>query len=474
MIAAQSSVSWSDKLLGKTVAENLTAFVVPGVELLRQQNIDLNLVNINITTTPRHANVLLLVGEIPTGLKEYALTIYNQMPSPKAVFAINVSLVGLPFTPDVFSDGSTESMAQAIKKLQERFANNHPNLSLRGGFEQPKQSHEMLNQVKNDNANAHDMEYSGHEGMEEEEMGFMSMVMMTENLPKSPDGLRMEWAQVHFGPLFAGLPAGLDVTFMLDGDSVVETEVSVESVRRDLGKKWLGEAQQFVETFSKVDPLLPKTYQILALMVLEDAANKIVDQKVQQARKAVLAKEALISDLNWLTLFAALIHYPRFKTQAEHFLYQAQNAQTSEDIALLQKTLKKFTSTVTNRWLLKKRLSGIGMTNNGRDVWRRLLDKVSEVSLNLNLLTEQAEELAEQSVAIKKNTSGKGKAIVQTPRGSALLSIEVKNGRVSQAVFLSPSEKKLEQIPHLVENLEVADALIAVASLDISPWEVAL
>ena len=37
-------------------------------------------------------------------------------------------------------------------------------------------------------------------------MGFMSMVEMTKDLPRSSDDLPMEWVEAPFGPLFPGLP----------------------------------------------------------------------------------------------------------------------------------------------------------------------------------------------------------------------------------------------------------------------------
>ncbi|TAL91889.1 MAG: Ni Fe-hydrogenase III large subunit, partial [Rhodanobacter sp.] len=45
------------------------------------------------------------------------------------------------------------------------------------------------------------------------------MVDVTKDLPRSRDGLPMEWVEVPFGPMFPGLPGGLLLTLTLDGDA---------------------------------------------------------------------------------------------------------------------------------------------------------------------------------------------------------------------------------------------------------------
>ena len=46
----------------------------------------------------------------------------------------------------------------------------------------------------------------------------MSMIEVTKDLPRSADGLAMDWMEVPFGPVFPGLPGGLKLTLTLDGD----------------------------------------------------------------------------------------------------------------------------------------------------------------------------------------------------------------------------------------------------------------
>ncbi|HEB57411.1 MAG TPA: NADH-quinone oxidoreductase subunit D, partial [Gammaproteobacteria bacterium] len=52
----------------------------------------------------------------------------------------------------------------------------------------------------------------------------MSMIDVTKDLPRSGDGLPMEWINAPFGPFFPGLPGGLLLTLTLDGDTVAESD----------------------------------------------------------------------------------------------------------------------------------------------------------------------------------------------------------------------------------------------------------
>jgi len=69
-------------------------------------------------------------------------------------------------------------------------------------------------------------------------------------------------------------------------------------------------------------------------------------------------------------------------------------------------------------------------------------------------------------------TSGTGEATLETPRGAATLSIEIANAQITRAHLTSPSQRLVELIPAVAEGHELADALLGVASLDISPWEI--
>lgn len=461
MIIAQSTIPVLNSFLSNAVSNDLTAIVVPGMEIARTYQLDLENSGLILTDTPRHANVLLLIGGIPQNMRQHALTLYNQMPAPKAILAIGTTAFNPLPAPDVTADFSQQSIKQSVKKLQELFS--------KKAFEKNGIHAEKTKQPSHQEHNMQSMEGMDHESAD---MGFMSMVMMTENLPKSPDGLPMEWGEVHFGPLFAGLPGGFEVTFLLDGDSIAQTEVSVDCVKRNLDSKWLGSVSNFLNFFSMIDPLAPQSYRILAEQAIENAIKKTIDEKTKDVRILQLEQERVISHLNWLASFATLLHFPFLRDGAERQLKNLQNAQTADDYVQIQKDVARLAARVTNSWFLKKRLSGIGIIGE-TDAWTRLLSIFSETDQGFSLLREQRQEV-QKRIDLPDNFSGNGKASVKTPRGKAELSIRLQNGKISTVSFTSASVKKIALIPELMQNMEVGDALIAIASLDISPWEVAL
>lgn len=473
MITAQSTIPELNRFLSNAVSNDVTAIVVPGMEIARMYGIDLERAGLVVSDVPRHANVLLLIGEIPRSMRHYAKTLYNQMPAPKAILSIGTTLFDPLPKPDVSTDFNEQSINQSVKKLQELFSNK--------AFEKNGIQAEKTKQPTHQGHDMQSMEGMDHESAD---MGFMSMVMMTENLPKSPDGLPMEWGEVHFGPLFAGLPGGLEATFLLDGDSIAQTEISVESVKRNLEKKWLGSVSNFLHIFSMIDPLTSHTYRILAEEALENAIKKTVDEKTKNQRIILLEKERIINHLNWLASFAMLLHYSDLLEKTEQQLANFSKVQTSADFKSLQKDMQKLKSNIEGNWFLKKRLAGIGKdTSDGSDAWTRLLVRVSEANDSLDVLqssnNRHPEFISRSHTEMPKlvqhdKKSLSGKAVLQTPRGKAELSIRLQNGKVSTVSFTSASTKKIELIPQLVQNSEVGDALIAIASLNISPWEVAL
>ena len=67
---------------------------------------------------------------------------------------------------------------------------------------------------------------------------------------------------------------------------------------------------------------------------------------------------------------------------------------------------------------------------------------------------------------------GTGEATLETPRGPATINIEIASGQITRAHLSSPSQRLVQLIPAVAEGHELADALLGVASLDISPWEI--
>lgn len=110
-----------------------------------------------------------------------------------------------------------------------------------------------------------------HDHMDHDDMDFMSMVEMTKDLPRSGDGLAMEWVEVPFGPLFLGLPGGLSLRLTLDGDTVAEAEAGSAVGSWDSFEQ--PTAGSLADRLAALDPLSPVAYRVLALRAVENAAR---------------------------------------------------------------------------------------------------------------------------------------------------------------------------------------------------------
>ena len=105
------------------------------------------------------------------------------------------------------------------------------------------------------------------------------------------------------------------------------------------------------------------------------------------------------------------------------------------------------------------------------DALARLRVRVSEITHSLDLVRAAGIADAPTLGSIGEVT-GKGEAVVETPRGTATLRLTLESGRVTAAQLDTPSTHHLTLIEHLTEQRELGDALVAVGSLDLSPWEV--
>ncbi len=166
-----------------------------------------------------------------------------------------------------------------------------------GGQEMPGMAH-----------GAHDMGAMDH-SMHDMSGGFMSMVAMTRDLPRSRDGLPMEWTEAPFGPLFPGLPGGLDIALTLDGDVVARVARVPGAAGRGLAATWPGPAATLPDRLASLDPLAPFGYRLLAWRALESAAGTAPDERAARARVGALERERAASPLGWLAGVGDLLGY---------------------------------------------------------------------------------------------------------------------------------------------------------------------
>ncbi len=336
------------RLVAKASADDLCAFVVPGPDVARARGIDPGAAGLGVAATPRHAGVILLLGELPAGLKKAAAVAYAQMPRPRAVLAVGAGDVSPLPGPDVSVAATQADLAAGVDELRRLFAAGafaeettafyadeietettyacpmHPEVTSGGPGSCPRCGMDLVPRESTGGSDheghhgAHDSHAGmGHGSVDEDagghgdhrDMGFMSMVEMTQGTPRSSDGLQMEWADAPFGPLFPGLPGGLAMSFTLDGDTVAV----VKSMRGIDG--WGPEsldnvtAREFPERLAFLSPLSPIAYRVLALRALGVAAGVETDEETSLGQVGALERERAASHLGWLSGFGRLLGY---------------------------------------------------------------------------------------------------------------------------------------------------------------------
>ena len=489
------------------LATDLEAFVVPGVEITDALGLDLMAAGLRVASNPRHATLLVLVGEIPPGLARAAAVVYSQQPRPRAILSVGAqSPVPLP-TADASVRGNQSALGEGVAELRRRIALGawDPDPPAFVIEETHAQTAEM------DHAQLGEMNHMHMPEMEHADMGgggFMSMVMMTHDLPRSADGLPMEWIEVPFGPLFPGLPGGLGLVLTLDGDTVVRAEVRSGTVHRDLAATWPGPAETFADRLARLDPLASTAYRILACRALEQASGSEPDESEVRRRIAALERERAASHLTWLGRFGFLLGEAWLAHRASACARAIRTADDAQAFADVRDRIAAFLGWQRSAPLLRQRLHGVGgiepefahdlrgpvaracgraadtrhgdpayravgfapVIEEGADVYARLSVRLAEIEQSLELIRAVGIDRSPVTPKSVPDTAT-GRASVETPRGTASLVVTVAEGQVLDISLDVPSSANVHLVRGVAVGHELADGLLGIASLDLSPWE---
>ncbi len=526
--------TWLRHLVARAESHALTAFVVPGTAVARAHRLDLVAAGLSIAPTPRHANLLVVIGELPEGLVQPMAVAYAQMARPRAILSIGTAhLASLP-APDVTVTLDQAALTAGIAALQRRFAAGawaadadafaiegdtqhgamdhagHNHHMMHGGMEMTE--HEATPSEPQDMP----MDHGGHDGMAMDmdmdmdmSGGFMSMVAMTQDLPRSQDGLPMEWSEAPFGPLFPGLPGGLMLTLILDGDTVVQATVTPGAVHRGLAGTWPGPAASFPDRLASLDPLISVAYRVLASRALEHAAAVEPTEAIARHRVGAQERERAVSHLSWLADFATLLGDRWLAGRAEELQFALMRAADDPSVSRVGREIAVFVRRVERTPFLRTRLAGIGhdashaaekiggpfargnglsvdarhddptyrdlgfvpVLHDGNDAWARLRVRLGELTQSMDLIRAVGTTTFPAPPALTVG-SGRGKATVETPRGPATLHIMLQDRQVTEAHLDTPTARLVHLVPGMATGRELADALIGIASLDLSPWEI--
>jgi Ni,Fe-hydrogenase III large subunit len=111
------------------------------------------------------------------------------------------------------------------------------------------------------------------------------------------------------------------------------------------------------------------------------------------------------------------------------------------------------------------------ITRDEGDVYARFQLRLDEVIQSFDLILA-ARTMTTGSPPLAPDLSGSSSATIETPRGAATLDLTVVGGDVTGADWTAPSSRLLGLVAAVTKEAEVGDALVGVASLDLSPWEV--
>lgn len=538
------------RLAAAAMARDLRVLIVPGPEVARAAGLDLHGAGLRLAATPRDANVLVLTGALPPRIRQAAAVVYAQMVRPRAILALGVRDVTPLPAPDEAADLSQPDLVAAVARLRSLLAQGafapavrsfdvdvlhaaveyvcpmHPEVVQDQPGQCPKCGMELAARDHHSRHSSHDASARRREAHEEAKqsvghdahgghshgahehggMSFMSMVEVTKDLPRSRDGLAMEWIEVPFGPFFPGLPGGLRLTLTLDGDGVARghadclTRMAVPT--EDI------EADAFIERLAAAAPVASMAYRLLGCRAVEQAAGRTVDAATGRMRLAALERERIASHLSWMSQLGRQIGFDWLARRAATLQLGARQADTKQLLALRPAVQALGRRLERTPWL-KARLAGIGrlapdtglrgpvarasgIAEDARladevydalgfeivlreqgDALDRLRVRLSEIIGSLQLIeaTRIFGAMAAPVAAPVGATSGAAQAVVETPRGRAELHLTLEQGRVRDATLDTACARHWRLIPGLVEQQELGDALLAVGSLDLSPWE---
>ncbi len=647
--ARQGKLSGLRQLVASAMARDPGTFVVPGHDIAWAHGLDLEAAGLQQVASPRHASVLLVIGDIPPALREAAAVIYAQMMRPRIILALgSTDLSPLPAA-DIVAGISQQELANGVHTLRAALAKGafHPDVSdfdapvlqIRIEYtcsmhpeiirdepgscpkcgmtliqreaqataahehtDHPKMKddehagmdHSMQHETpveytcpmhpevvqnepgscpkcgmdlepREEQADAmHDHQHMDHDaaieytcpmhpevvqnepgscpkcgmnleplaahdkqdhaGMDHsnmdhssmdhssmdhsnmEGMAFMSMIDVTKDLPRSGDGLPMEWIEAPFGPFLPGLPGGLLLTLTLDGDTVAAASARSLTENTGLFKPAPIDSQSFIEQLSDMNPLAPVSYRLLACRALEDAAGIDVPIISAHARIGALERERITSHLGWLALFGQQTGFD-WLTQRAAVLQRKTRHAGLKQISALKPALQSMIKRLLKAPLLKSRTVGIGkltpdtvlygpvaracgINNDARstekifttlgfkparrdagDVLARLHIRLDEIMHSISLI-EAAGAISPPAPVTTGTLSGTGKAVIETPRGMAGLQLTLQDGQVATTQLHTPSTSHVALINPLLEQQALGDALTAVCSLDLSPWEI--
>lgn len=402
----------------------------------------------------------------------------------------NKNVFTCPMHPEVQSDTPGNCPKCGMMLVKKEDADHQMDINQKQG------DHKQHHEHKKEGDSSNEGEHKGHG-----DMGFMSMVAMTKDMPRSEDGLAMEMNDVFFGPFHPGLPGGLIIKMKLDGDTVFKAGCE-NKPSHHLPENF----DQLQQHFIKHYPLISPVYRLL---LFKASTNTYDHDKVDEI--LILEKTRIQSHLNWLSIFSMTIGSRNIHYAASKLCYELQSGKGEKknvlslvhkirkipylktrlnDIGIIPNNLLKNVSgplakaagiaddmRSSNPLYRKKNFRPIVLHENNS--WGHLLVRLLEIEQSMKLIHEEdfnKNIIKILPAAVTDNTfSGdhKGEAFIEAPNGRLHLVLEIKEGKINNFELHTASAAHAKLIPHISKGKEFSDALTAIAGLDISPMEIA-
>ncbi|WP_373056660.1 hypothetical protein [Zunongwangia sp. H14] len=498
-------------ILSKLILRELNIFPVPGENLFIIKGFNIYQKGIKMVASPRHANLLLIAGPLSPQLRKAAAISYSQMPRPRILVTVDLQEVEPLPRPDlVISPGELNQLPSKLKNrnLWARDSEAYRPSFLVEEFEDDEEKDEHGEHNMNEHEDHGD--HSSRDGNDDnEENGghdqgggddFMSMIMMTKDMPRAADGLPMDMNEGRFGPFHLGLPDGLRIKMMLDGDTVKMANFEKGLLSRHFLDNFPKDDPSELPGFlGNLDPLQPMAYKQLATKALRNTSNCPVNANI-----SALEKERIIYHLLQIQTLLQNVG-----DQEMHFrIHKSLRDFLQDDSA---EGIKKNTEKLKKRFYLKNRLRSCGkipemflhhvsgpvaraagkkldhrmedpdyapfeaITLSENNAWGYLLVRLEEISQSLDLIKKFSEKGSSELITEKRTGYREdytGSAKIETATGTACLDLNIRNGRIQKIKLKTPSVALAAMIPKISMQQELSDALAGIASLGISAWEI--
>jgi len=112
------------KISAFAMSRDLTAFIIPGVDIARANNLDIEASGLQIVASPRHASVLVIIGSLSAKLADSAAIIYAQMVRPRAILSLGEAQLPAFLSANVTAEISQDGLVSAVQDLRQWFSNN--------------------------------------------------------------------------------------------------------------------------------------------------------------------------------------------------------------------------------------------------------------------------------------------------------------------------------------------------------------